>query len=124
MGTGAANAGQADNAEDQALYGNLAGHPIPGVAQEVSDIYSQTITSLYNAGADAETADKYAKQVAQTLADSKLAVVDLQFPDYYGESAEKSLFSAQLTGASPAKMLGAKALSALPSSRGRKAITH
>ena len=116
MGTGGNNA-----PNNAALYGTYAGaNPIPGVANEVAELYRTTLRALYEAGADVETAEKYAKQVAQTMADAKLAIVDLQFPDYFSEGAEKELFTARITGANPAQMLGARALSALPSSGGRK----
>jgi hypothetical protein len=91
------------------------------IAAQVADVYANTLRSLYNAGADVETSEKYAKQVAQSLADAKLAIVEMDMPDYLGESAEKSLFTAQISGAEPQKMLGARAL---PSSGGRRMLTH
>jgi hypothetical protein len=110
LGVGRDNAKVATAGHSEILYGEHKEKDIPGVAKEASELYAKTLLELYKAGADEETAEKYARQVGQALADSKMAIINLQFPDYYGEDAEKSLLKASVTGSDPEKMLAAKAL--------------
>src|SRR5579883_1464181 len=64
---------------DNDIYGKYKGKKIPGVLAHVQNAYRETLKELYDAGASIETAEKYAKQFAQTVADIQLAIVDMMF---------------------------------------------
>jgi len=78
------------------LYGTAPEKDVPGVAGEVTGIYASTLTSLYDAGADEKTAEQYATAVAQSLLQSKMAVIESEFPDIIDNTSERNLLLNQL----------------------------
>jgi len=88
--------GNLSDEDIETLYGVKPNTDVTGVAGEVANIYASTLHELYTAGADESTAEKYATAVAQALLQSKMTVIEAEFPDPIDNASERNLLLNQL----------------------------